>query len=157
MSKNFKEYIKSIKDELYNMQIENKTEDIHHILKIRGIPAETQQTLLLLFSNIKADMQLIKSFQLRSLGKMTDVSLEIVGELEDSRERHKKDVELLQKEIDNNKLSKLAKTLIGAGGVILFLMTLYTIAPDAAKWAVSETKEIFLGRTPSQTTVESVN
>lgn len=157
--------LREFKDKLYDLQADRSAEDIHKILEIKGLSDEATETLILLQSNSKADIQAIKLFQVKTLLMMTDKLETLIVEVKSLVDSTRRDIEveliainkdimsidarlnLIDKEIErlrnagllNNRWVKIG--MVGSF-IMLFAFVLHYINAPGAEWAGEFIKSI---------------
>lgn len=144
---------KKLKADLFDLQIIDQQDDTHKILELKDMsdPDDLKTTLILLNSNIKSQLQSMKNFEVKALLLLTDQlqDLATVSSKDDNRLRYdleksiavlKEQISKLETETANIKNSGLAnnrlvKILVPIGGFMMFVLFLFTLNPDATKYA----------------------
>lgn len=154
-----KNELRDLKNSLFNLQSERSAEDIHKILEVKGLSDEATETMVLLHSNIKADIQAIKLFQIKTLVMVVDkleaITNEASNRLRNLRIETDKEINSLKNRLDkqgreldelktrglfNNKMFKI---LFPIFLTMLFLVMLHNFNPDATQWAGDWIKSMF--------------
>ena len=150
-----KEAVRKLKDELYNLQVSTKGSDLDRIINMKDLTEDAKRELLLLFSNIKEEIHDLKSYQLVTLSKVSDVINEIIKELENAVFERKKRFELIESRVlkveeEQSKSLKsiilnstLYKTILGFMILVIFLVILHAISPESTRWASELVKGLF--------------
>jgi len=136
---NIKDKLISLKDEFYNIQLDNNDNDFIKLVKLKDVSDELYETLILIHSNYKAEIQSVKTNNYRMLTKLIDTNIDLLN-------RYKEIINELRPKNDN-KISFITPKNIALilGSVSLFIVsiwTLFTINPDAAKFTSELLKTI---------------
>jgi hypothetical protein len=111
-----KKNLKKLKDDIYNLHNETNNEDFTNLVKLSSdMELELYETLILLHSNYKSELQEIKKYQIRTLNKIIDNDIEIINKL-------KNELLLIKSEINVKKKNNL---LLNTG--IFFIIFLISI------------------------------
>jgi len=137
----------SIKDKLYEIQESTSSENIFKdLVKLNNIETELYEILILLYSNNKAELDLVKHNHMTHSSKIVDSSISIANKLN----LLKKDLDHLEEKIDehtdqlgklntSNKKNTLKVILIFFGmGIIVFSIVMFSI-----HYLPEETNQIF--------------
>lgn len=132
--------LQKIKDEIYDISNDRVDDDFIKLVKIKDINDELYETLILIHSNYKAEMQAVKTNQIRLISKMVDQILETLVHMQKTLT-----------EIDNLKKTKggvfnaknIALVLLSVASFILFLWFLFSIDGDVTGSVVDTVKAVF--------------
>mgnify|MGYP007043493296 CR=1 FL=1 len=132
--------LQKIKDEIYDISNDRVDDDFIKLVKIKDINDELYETLILIHSNYKAEMQAVKTNQIRLISKIVDQNLESLVHMQKTLT-----------EIDNLKKTKgsvfnaknIALVLLSVASFILFLWFLFSIDGDVTGSVVDTVKAVF--------------
>lgn len=132
--------LQKIKDEIYDISNDRVDDDFIKLVKIKDINDELYETLILIHSNYKAEMQAVKTNQIRLISKIVDQNLETLVHMQKTLT-----------EIDNLKKTKggvfnaknIALVLLSVASFILFLWFLFSIDGDVTGSVVDTVKAVF--------------
>lgn len=134
-----KENLIKLKDELYELHMDKNDDDFIKLVKLHDINDELYETLILIHSNCKDEMQAVKNGQIRMLTKMIDYDIELLTKYKEmlheiKEQKHKTP-------LINPK--NLAIVLFTIACFIIVIWYLFTLNQDAAKWSGELLKSIF--------------
>ena len=126
--------LNSIKDTIYKGEVSTSVDVVFkRLIELNEIESELYETLILLYSNNKAEFDLLKHNHLVHSSKIVDSSISLVGLVQDLIS----EVEMLKKEVAHTKKKTNIFTLknilifIGVGiGLFLTIVTTIHFLPD---------------------------
>jgi len=126
--------LNSIKDTIYKGEVSTSVDVVFkRLIELNEIESELYETLILLYSNNKAEFDLLKHNHLVHSSKIVDSSISLVGLVQDLIS----EVEMLKKEVAHTKKKTNIFTLknilifIGVGiGLFLIIITTIHFLPD---------------------------
>lgn len=129
-----------LKDHIYEIHKATTTDDeFNNLLINKNSDPELLQSIILLHNSYKADMQNLKSFNLRSMNGIIDNV--ITGDLE--HEARIKALEEKAKHLEEkSKHTKWEKIFVGVIIVLFILFSLFSLNKDAAQAAVDGLKGV---------------
>lgn len=127
---NIRNELKQIKESLHDDDSRND-EDFQKLVRLSSnIDDELFETLILIHSNYKADLQSLRNKHIRSLVKVIDNNIDMVGVIKEYIDN---------KQATKSKPSTSSKVIIIMAGAMLLLMlipwAMYTLDSDATKWS----------------------
>lgn len=129
-----KELLNSIKEEIYSAHIDKSDEDFVRLIKLNNIDKELFEVLILIHSNYKAEMQNVKTSQVRIMSKLVDYLMTMKSK-EDVKSSTGDNLNLLNMfTYLNPKVIFLANLAILSLIGVFWLM--FSIDPVAADWFI---------------------
>lgn len=134
------ESLNKLKDDIYLLSTDGVDDDFIKLVKIRNIDSDLHETLILIHSNYKAEMQALKTSQIRSLTKVIDKDIELLYHTKSMLV----DIEQLKKGKGSFfSFKNMAITFGSISLFIFFIWTLIKIDPAAGDNVTSIVKAIF--------------
>ena len=146
---NLHKELKQLKDEIFNNNLDTKTEDhasVNRILKLDDINNELKEVLILLTNNYTAELQAIRHHQVKSLMAIIDSDISLLNKYKEILIKLDNVEKTVDTVLNDDKFSffNIIK-YIGTGMVVItFLTLLYHHEPVGVSKAIDAVKT-FLG------------
>lgn len=129
-----------LKDEIHALGTQKSDNDFVKLVTIRNEDEELKETLILLHTNYKNEIQELKSNQIKILNKLIDRDIELIHKLEDLIEVNKNNNIKTQRTFKIHSIERLLAVIIF---VIFVFWIMATINGDAFNKSIGALDQVF--------------
>lgn len=139
-----KDEYRKLKEEIHNLQSPDSDKDFVKLVSLKEIDPELKETLILLHSNYKTELNELKSLMVRTASKLIDQDIELVSNIRDFYVKEG-DAKTAKEKLTSNllELNSIQKTAIGIIMVMVVFWVLNLLSPSSFEGAANVFKSIF--------------